>query len=130
MARSTDAGRGVREEDALAAAYACFARTGLQRTTMEDIARELRRSRPVAYRYFSDKNDAFRKVAQQLMDGALEAARTAAGEPDVAERVFGVLDAKLSLAIRVHAASPHHARTLLAEDSGVAADLAATYLRP
>lgn len=123
--------RGIREEDALSAALACFARTGLQHTTMEDIARELRRSRPVVYRYFSDKNDAFRKVAQHLMDEALEAARKNAGiaETTIADRVFGVLDAKLSLAIRVHAASPHHARALLAEDAGIVSDLAADYIQ-
>lgn len=123
-------GRGVSEEDALAAALACFARTGFQHTTMEDIARELQRSRPVVYRYFTDKTDAFRKVAGHLMDEALDAARAnATAEADIAERVFGVMDEKLSLAIRVHTLSPHHARALLAEDAGTASDLAADYMR-
>lgn len=127
--RSGGPGRGVQEPEALAAAYACFARTGLQRTTVEDIARELGRSRPVVYRYFSDKHDAFRKVAQQLLDEALRQARSGAeGAGPAADRVFAVADAKLELAVRVHRDSPHHAREMLAADSDVLAGQVADYL--
>lgn len=127
--RSASSSRGVQEPEALAAAYACFARTGLQHTTVEDIARELGRSRPVVYRYFTDKHDAFRKVAQQLLDEALCQARSGAdGAGPAADRVFAVADAKLELAVRVHRDSPHHARELLAADSNVLADQVAAYL--
>ncbi|HVX09973.1 MAG TPA: TetR/AcrR family transcriptional regulator [Pirellulales bacterium] len=126
--KNDDPKRGVQVSDAIAAAFNCFARTGLQHTTMEEIARELRRSRPVVYRYFTDKNDAFRKVASNLLTGVIEEARgRAETRGTVTERVFGILNAKLGLAVRLHAASPHHARALLAEDSGLVADLAADY---
>lgn len=127
--RAVNSGRGVPESEALAAAYACFARTGLQRTTVEDIARELGRSRPVVYRHFSDKNDAFRQVARHLLNEALDQARNAAaGDEPVAERVYGVMNAKLELAIRLHRDSPHHARELLATDGGVLTEQASAYL--
>ncbi|WP_300602883.1 TetR/AcrR family transcriptional regulator [Trebonia sp.] len=127
--RARNSSRGVQEPEALAAAYACFARTGLQRTTVEDIARELGRSRPVVYRHFSDKHDAFRKVAQQLLDEALDQARSGAeGTGPAAGRVLAVVDAKLELAARVHRDSPHHAREILAADSNVLAGQVAAYL--
>lgn len=122
-------GRGVQQPEALAAAYACFARNGLQRTTVEDIAREMGRSRPVVYRHFSDKNDAFRQVARRLLSDALGQARAAAAsDAAITERVCGVMNAKLELAIRVHRDSPHHARELLAADSGILAEQANAYL--
>lgn len=121
--------RGTQEADALSAAFTCFARNGLRRTSMEDIARELGRSRPVVYRYFTDKNDAFRAVAGQILMRALEVAREHAdADGSLADRVYGVLAAKLELAIRVNRESPHHAREILAEDSGVIAEQVAAYI--
>ncbi|GAB3294625.1 TetR family transcriptional regulator [Epidermidibacterium keratini] len=121
--------RGTQEADALKAAFACFARNGLRHTSMEDIARELGRSRPVVYRYFTDKNDAFRAVAGRILAAALDVARErAAADGAVADRVYGVVSAKLELAIRVNAESPHHAREILAEDSGVIAEQVVSYI--
>jgi len=96
---------------------------------MEDIARELRRSRPVVYRYFSDKGDLFRAVAGDLMQTAIADARSGAeAATSTADRVVAVLEAKLALAVRVYADSPHHARDLLAQDTGLVADQAAEYI--
>lgn len=122
--------RGVQREDVLAAAYACFARNGARHTTMEDVARELRRSRPVVYRYFSDKQDLFRAVAGTLMDRALTQARDGAERAAApGDKVLAVLEAKIGLAVRVHADSPHHARELLAEDTQTVAGEAAEYIQ-
>ncbi|MGW4247685.1 TetR/AcrR family transcriptional regulator [Nocardia sp. NPDC004722] len=119
----------IQEADVLAAAYTCFTRHGLHRTTMEDIARELRRTRPVVYRYVTDKNDAFRKVAGRMLDAAISKAQAAVEtEGTVAARVFGVLDIKLGVAVKLHHDSPHHAEDLLAEDQHLIADLAQFYL--
>ncbi|AHH19946.1 transcriptional regulator, TetR family [Nocardia nova SH22a] len=120
----------VRELDVLSAAYACFTRHGLHRTTMEDIARELRRTRPVVYRFVTDKNDAFRKVAANMLKTATAAAGDAARrDGTVAERVFGILDVKLGVAVKLHRDSPHHAEALLAEDTRLIADLAQDYIQ-
>ncbi len=121
--------RGTSREQAVEAAYYAFAKNGLERTGMQDIARELGKTRPVVYRFFTDKNDAFRQVTKHLLDRTLAVAQAAArgqGTPD--ERIFGVLDAKLTLAVRIHEASPHFGRALLAEDTGLVADLARDYM--
>ena len=44
-------------EQLLAAAYACVARYGLAKTTMDDVAREAGRSRATVYRYFPGGKD-------------------------------------------------------------------------
>lgn len=120
----------VEESDVLAAAYVCFTRHGLHRTTIEDIARELRRSRPVVYRFVTDKNDAFRRVTQRMLTAAVaRAAAEACGAGEVADRVFGVLDIKLGVAIGLYRDSPHHAESLLSEDTRLVADLAQSYIK-
>lgn len=45
-------------ERVLAAAYACIARNGLAKTTVDDVAREAGLSRPTVYRYFPGGKDA------------------------------------------------------------------------
>jgi AcrR family transcriptional regulator len=49
-------GRSVRD-GLLEAAYACVARYGIGKTTMDDVAREARRSRATVYRYFPGGKD-------------------------------------------------------------------------
>lgn len=49
-------GRAVRE-GLLEAAYACVGRYGIAKTTMDDVAREARRSRATVYRYFPGGKD-------------------------------------------------------------------------
>src|SRR5271167_2789888 len=50
---STDDARGR----ILAAAERCIDRHGIRKTTMDDIASEVRLSRPSVYRYFADRDD-------------------------------------------------------------------------
>ena len=45
------------ESRVITAAYACFERFGISKTTVEDIARGAKLSRQTIYRYFSGKDD-------------------------------------------------------------------------
>ncbi|MER7701417.1 helix-turn-helix domain-containing protein [Kitasatospora sp. NPDC097605] len=105
-----------RTEEVLDAAYSCLARYGVRRTTMDDIAAEMGVSRSALYQYVGGKDAAFRLLAERLHAHALGRARAAAaGEAPAADRVRGVLEAKLGLALRLRGDSPHTAELLDAE---------------
>lgn len=103
-----------RVERILDAAYACFARHGVRRTTMDDIAAAAEMSRPAVYQYVRNKDDAFRRLATRLFDTALRRARAAAsaGDGSLAERVHRVLAVKLELTLQLWHDSPHAAELL------------------
>ncbi|MEU9127992.1 helix-turn-helix domain-containing protein [Kitasatospora sp. NPDC048540] len=113
----------------LDAAYACFARHGVRRTTMEDIAREAGMSRPSVYQYVRNKEDAFRRLAGQLLDRALAESRAAAARPadDPADRLAAALAGKLGLVQRMWQDSPAHAAELLGVDARLSAELITAY---
>jgi TetR/AcrR family transcriptional regulator len=97
----------------LDAAYACFARHGVRRTTMDDIAAAAEMSRPAVYQYVRNKDDAFRRLATKLFHGALDGARDAAGaDGPLAERLYRVLSAKLELTLQLWRDTPHAAELL------------------
>lgn len=114
----------------LAAAYECFTRHGLRRTTMDDIAAAAGMSRPAVYQYVRNKDDAYRRLAERLFAGSLADARQAAGAPgaDLAQRLHDVLAAKLELTLRLHRESPHAAE-LLDTSTRLTGDLAEAYTR-
>jgi AcrR family transcriptional regulator len=117
-----------RLERILTAAYACFTRHGVRRTTMEDIAREAGMSRPAVYQYVRNKEDAFRRLTERMLDGALAEARSAAqASVGPTERLAGVLQAKLGLALTLWRDSPAHAAELLGADSRLSATLIDAY---
>ncbi|MBA3654351.1 MAG: TetR/AcrR family transcriptional regulator [Actinobacteria bacterium] len=58
----SDAANGERRERIAAAAAACFARWGVGRTRMEDIAREAGIPRPALYRYYAGKEALLQEV--------------------------------------------------------------------
>ncbi|MER6401651.1 helix-turn-helix domain-containing protein [Kitasatospora sp. NPDC001603] len=103
-----------RLDEVLDAAYACLTRYGVRRTTMDDIAGAMGVSRSAVYQYVRGKDDAFRRLAERLHRQALARARRAAAAPDAphAERVRGVLAAKLDLALTLAGDSPHTAELL------------------
>ncbi|MFE6804229.1 TetR/AcrR family transcriptional regulator [Streptomyces sp. NPDC057681] len=103
-----------RLDEVLEAAYDCLTRYGVRRTTMDDIASTMGVSRSAVYQYVRNKDDAFRRLAERLHTQALERARRAAASEDtpVAERVRGVLAAKLELVLRLAGDSPHSAELL------------------
>lgn len=111
----------------LDAAYACFTRHGVRRTTMDDIAVAAGMSRPAVYQYVRNKEDAFRRLTGRLLDAVLAAAQRAYGQPGpLAEHLCGVLAPKLELTLRLYRDSPHAAE-LLGSDARVAGDLVAAF---
>ncbi|NWF30036.1 TetR/AcrR family transcriptional regulator [Streptomyces sp. PKU-EA00015] len=100
--------------EVLDATYDCLTRYGVRRTTMDDIATTMGVSRSAVYQYVRGKDDAFRQLAHRLHTQALERAGQAAAAEDVpyAERVRGVLAAKLDLVLQLAGDSPHTAELL------------------
>lgn len=102
-----------RTDEVLDAAYACLTRYGVRRTTMDDIAGEMGVSRSAVYQYVRNKDAAFRLLAERLHIQALDRARTvAACDAPAADRVRGVLQAKLDLVLQLRGDSPHTAELL------------------
>jgi AcrR family transcriptional regulator len=92
----------------LAAAYECFARHGLRKTTMDDIATAAGMSRPAVYQYVRNKQDVFRRLATNILDTAIADARAAAaGDGTLTSRLDRVLAVKLATTGRLLADSPH-----------------------
>ncbi|HEV2782570.1 MAG TPA: TetR/AcrR family transcriptional regulator [Actinophytocola sp.] len=116
----------------LDAAYACFTRHGVRRTTMDDIAAAAGMSRPAVYQYVRNKDDAFRRLATRLFDEVLDKARAAAeSDAPLAERLYNVVAAKLDLAVKLWRDTPHAAELLDAGArlSGDLADTLSTAIR-
>ncbi|MGP4002308.1 TetR/AcrR family transcriptional regulator [Streptomyces sp. 8N706] len=103
-----------RLDEILDATYDCLTRYGVRRTTMDDIATTMGVSRSAVYQYVRSKDDAFRQLAGRLHDQALVRAREAACDQDTpyAERIRGVLAAKLDLVLHLAGDSPHTAELL------------------
>ncbi|MFI1167235.1 TetR/AcrR family transcriptional regulator [Streptomyces sp. NPDC020801] len=112
----------------LDAAYTCFTRHGVRRTTMDDIARQAGMSRPGVYQYVRNKEDAFRRLAARLLDDALAEARAAIGtRGDLGARLTAALEAKLGLAMGLWRDSPAHAAELLGADTRLSAEQVEAY---
>lgn len=109
----------------LDAAYACFVRHGVRRTTMDDIATAAGMSRAAIYQYVRNKDDAFRRLAQRLCDEALARARAVRSGP-LPRRLTAILDTKLDLTLRLVSDSPHAAE-LLAGTTTISADVVEAY---
>jgi TetR/AcrR family transcriptional regulator len=113
----------ARLERVLDAAYQCFARHGVRKTTMDDIAVAAGMSRPAVYQYVRNKDDVFRRLAARIFDRALASAREAADAGGtLTQRLDRILGVKLAVTQRLFRDSPH-ASELLGENSRVAADL-------
>ena len=111
----------------LDAAYASFARHGVRRTTMDDIAAAADMSRPAVYQYVRNKEDAFRRLATRLFDGALTDARAAAArDGTLSQRLHDVLASKLELTLRLWKDTPHAAE-LLDTSTRLTGDLVAEF---
>ncbi|MFI5837429.1 TetR/AcrR family transcriptional regulator [Micromonospora sp. NPDC051300] len=118
----------ARLETILTAAYACFTRHGMRRTTMDDIAAAAGMSRPAVYQYVRNKDDAYRRLAERLFADSLDRARHAAttADGDLAARLHDVLAAKLELTLTLHRDSPH-ATELLDASGKLTGDLVEAY---
>jgi AcrR family transcriptional regulator len=117
-----------RLEKVLDAAYACFVRHGVRKTTMEDIAAAAGMSRPALYQYVRSKDDAYRRLADRVYDGALREARSAGGgSGTLAQRLDRILATKLALTERLFADSPY-AHELVGRSSLVAEEMERRFL--
>ncbi|MGW4772139.1 TetR/AcrR family transcriptional regulator [Nocardia sp. NPDC004278] len=94
--------------EVLDATYACLTRYGVRRTTVDDIAATMGVSRSAVYQYVRSKDDAVRRLAERLHTRALARAETAATtESPAAQRIRGVLAAKLELVLQLKGDSAH-----------------------
>ena len=117
-----------RQERVLDAAWACFLRHGIRKTTMEDIAAEAAMSRPAVYQYVRGKDDAYRRLAARLYRQAVaRAEEAAAAGGTLTQRLDRVLSVRLGFVAGVRAETPH-ASELVGEGSRVAADLDRSFL--
>ncbi|WJV50516.1 TetR/AcrR family transcriptional regulator [Streptomyces flavofungini] len=99
--------------DVLDATYTCLSRYGVRRTTMDDIAGEMGVSRSAVYQYVRGKDDAVRQLARRLHDRALDrAAAAATADVPPAERIHGILAAKLDLVLDLAGGAGHAAELL------------------
>ncbi len=113
----------ARVERILDAAYECFTRHGVRKTTMDDIAGAAGMSRPAVYQYVRNKEDAFRRLAARIFDDALARARdAAAANGTLAQGLDRILAVKLAVTQQLFHDSPH-AKELLGETARVSADL-------
>jgi AcrR family transcriptional regulator len=106
------------------AATACFLRFGYQKTTMQEIARVARLSRPAIYQYFTDKPAIFRAAVAHLHDEAIALAeQELSGPGSLDSRLSAVFVAKYASTIDLIGRSPHAAELFDRNDS-IAGDLA------
>jgi AcrR family transcriptional regulator len=91
---------GATRDEIMDAALACLGRYGYRRTSIETIAEAARVSRPTVYHYFTGKEEIFRTVGGRMLDAALTEAETAgASDASLANRLYGVLNAKFRLVV-------------------------------
>ncbi|MCE8526074.1 TetR/AcrR family transcriptional regulator [Ruegeria pomeroyi] len=81
-----------KQQAILDSAWQVFAAYGFRKTSMDDIARGARMSRPAVYLYFKNKEAIFRAVVQYCYDLTAKAVAAALGAggavPEVLERAF------------------------------------------
>ncbi|HEY8515526.1 MAG TPA: helix-turn-helix domain-containing protein [Candidatus Binatia bacterium] len=110
-------------ERILSAAFVRFSRYGFRRTSMEDIATEAGVSRAALYLQFRNKEEIFRRLAQQMQDEALSRAAAAlAQDAPLADRIVAAILAKGLRFVEISLASPH-ASELLDETNRLCGDL-------
>jgi AcrR family transcriptional regulator len=116
-----------RLEEVLDATYECLARYGVRRTTVDDIARTMGVSRSAVYQYVRGKDDAVRRLAERLHAQAFERAQAAAAaDIAAAERIRGILGAKLELVLQLTENSTH-AGELLDEKARLFGDVCTAF---
>jgi TetR/AcrR family transcriptional regulator len=105
----------------LDAAYECLNRHGVQKTTMDDIAKAAGMSRPAVYQYVRNKEDVFRRLAARIFDAGLARARAAAADGGtLAQRLDRILAVRLAM---TQLNGSPHARELIGPGAAVSADL-------
>jgi AcrR family transcriptional regulator len=128
MPKLSDAAMEMRRKDILAAAGRCFARAGIEATTMRDIFAEVGMSAGAVYNYFASKDDLIAAIVEDslaqsraVMETFDEGGLTIERYGRLIDVVLDDLDAaaadgraRLSLMIAAHAAvSPRLSRSVL-----------------
>lgn len=112
-AKAAPAAAPERRAAILAAAQACFWRSGIRRTAIEDVAVEAGLAKGTIYLYFASKEELFAALAAQLCRESLESVDAALAQPGgLARRLAAALDAKIGHFHRLLAGSPHAAELL------------------
>jgi AcrR family transcriptional regulator len=112
-AKAAPAAAPERRAAILAAAQACFWRSGIRRTAIEDVAVEAGLAKGTIYLYFASKEELFTALAVELCREALRGVDAALAAPGgLARRLAGALDAKIGHFHRLLAGSPHAAELL------------------
>jgi AcrR family transcriptional regulator len=97
-----------KEAAILRAAFECFARYGLRRTSMEDIAKGAGMSRPALYLHYAGKEDIFNALVRIHFERSEKAVERVLAEPGAAETVllaaFHAIDGE---AVEAMLNSPH-----------------------
>jgi len=125
---SLTVGQQAKLDRILDAAYACFVRTGIRKTTVDDIATVAGMSRPAVYQYVKNKEDAYRRLVSRIFTGAMAQAHEAANAGGtLAQRLDRILAVRLVVAQRLLRDSPYAAE-LIGDTSRVAADLGRAFI--
>ncbi|MFI5315584.1 MAG: TetR/AcrR family transcriptional regulator [Myxococcota bacterium] len=112
-AKAPPAAAAERRAAILAAAQTCFWRSGIRRTSIEDVAVEAGLAKGTIYLYFRSKEDLFAALAAELCRESLVAVGEALAQPgSLAHRLAAGLDAKIGHFHRLLAGSAHAAELL------------------
>ena len=92
----------------LQAAQSLFIRYGVKRTSIDEVARAADIAKGTLYLYYESKEMLFAEVAKHICADILAEARQASAMPaPLAERLVGILDAKIGVLYRLVEHSPH-----------------------
>lgn len=85
-----------------------FLTYGMQRTTMDDIAKAADMSRPALYLFFRNKTDIYLAIAHSYFDRSTDNARAVlAGDEPIAERLDRLLETSIFAMMEEFMRSPH-----------------------
>jgi AcrR family transcriptional regulator len=107
----------TKEAAILRSAFECFARYGLRRTSMEDIARGAGMSRPALYLHYAGKEDIFNALVRAHFERSeAEVARVLARPGTAAEVLLAAFHAIDGEAVEAMLNSPHADEILSAKE--------------
>ncbi|NHB77722.1 TetR/AcrR family transcriptional regulator [Rhodobacter calidifons] len=105
-----------KEAAILQAAFVAFARYGLRRTSMADIAEGAGMSRPALYRHYANKEDIFNAlVRMHFQRSERDVAQVLAGDGPPAETLLAAMQAVDGTAVEAMLNSPHADEILSAD---------------
>jgi AcrR family transcriptional regulator len=119
--------RDATRESILAAGLHCFGRDGFRRTALDRVAREAGISRAAVYLHFTNKEELFRALVDDLHARALaEATAAAEGPGTLAERLTAAMVAKTARFFDLLRAS-EHAEEFVDENHRLCGEISATF---